>query len=777
MKRIRFTPALVAGLLVALCFGIALWLRAYLPHDKVFTDGLIKFAGNDSYYHMRLVDNLLRHLFHPMTFDPFSYYPHGMHVPWPPFFDWILAGTIWLAGLGSPSQHLVDVIGVYYPAILGALTVIPIYFIGKELFNRWVGVMAAGLVAIIPSEFLSRSLLGYTDHHVAEVLFTSLTVLFLILAIKTSGKRLLNFSHLLHRDWAVARRPLIYSLLAGIFLGIYLSTWVGGLFFVFLFFVYFVVQSIVDHLKGVSTDYICIIGAILFLVAAIISFPFVSKTYVNRLFFPSFAIAAFTLMALVILSRLMNKRKLAPFYYPLAVIVLGLVLVAFVYLVDPSFLKSMLNRLEIFTPTGAALTITEVRPLLFQGSNFTFSVAWNTLTTGFFISFISLGILIYLTIKRGDAGKTLLLVWSLVTLLATLGQRRFSYYYTVNVALLSAYLSWQVLSFCGFKDMAESAGATEEIKQPKTKSKKKRKGSSRFPSSQLSMALSAIVVFFAVFYPNIRPAINLSRAEPLIASDAWYTALYWLRDNTPDPFGDSSYYYAEYASPGQNHDYDYPQSAYSVMAWWDYGHEITRLAHRIPVSNPLQQGASIASDYFISQDATSASKIMDALNSKYVVIDYGTAYSKFVSVVGWSDKNIQDFYEVYYMLVDGKLTQVIFFYPEYYYSTAVRLYNFDGKAVTPEKSYVIAYQDKVDSKGVHYKEITSSLYFSTYDAAKAYVAKQTSGNYRIGGLNPFISPVPLEKLSQYQLIYSSNAVASWGDVKNIPAIKIFEYQK
>ena len=37
--------------------------------------------------------------------------------------------------------------------VLGMLTVIPAYFIGKELFNRKVGLTAALLTGILPSSF------------------------------------------------------------------------------------------------------------------------------------------------------------------------------------------------------------------------------------------------------------------------------------------------------------------------------------------------------------------------------------------------------------------------------------------------------------------------------------------------------------------------------------------------------------------------------------------------------------------------------------------------
>ena len=131
----RVSPKLVYGIILALVFGIAFSLRVCLPYDQVFTNEWIKFTGVDGYYHMRLIDNLVQNFPHRITFDPYTSYPGGFFVGWPPFFDWLLAGIAWLIGLGSPTQHTTDVVGVYLPAILGALTVIPVYFIGQALFN------------------------------------------------------------------------------------------------------------------------------------------------------------------------------------------------------------------------------------------------------------------------------------------------------------------------------------------------------------------------------------------------------------------------------------------------------------------------------------------------------------------------------------------------------------------------------------------------------------------------------------------------------------------
>ena len=443
----RLPPAAIAGIILAILCGISLYIRIALPYDQVFVNGSVWFRGTDAWYHMRLVDNLLQHFPHRIFFDPYTFYPHGVIVSWPPFFDWLVAGIAWLVGLGSPSQNTIDVVGAYLPPILGTLTIIPVYFIGKELFNRWMGIISAVLVATLPGEFLNRSLLGFADHHVAESLFTTVTVLFLILAVKRAKEREISFRHLLNKNWALITKPLIYILLAGIFLGIYLLTWIGGLLLMFIIFAWLVIQFIIDHLRGKSTDYLCIIGTLFFLIASVIFLPFLGKGGLDAICRVSLVIAIVMPLVLSGISKLMSSKTIKPGYYPLALLGLAAISFAIFHAINPSLLHSMLSRFSIFTPAGAALTILEVHPLLFPYGHFSLQIAWLNFTTTFFISFISFGWLIYRNIKEESADKTLFLIWSVIMLIAVLGQRRFSYYYAINAALLTGYFSWRILDF------------------------------------------------------------------------------------------------------------------------------------------------------------------------------------------------------------------------------------------------------------------------------------------------------------------------------------------
>jgi len=762
----KLSPIVIVGIILAALCGISLYIRIALPYDHIFVNGGVWFRETDAYYYMRNIENLFYNFPHFNPFDPYMLYPGGGAGLVRPFFAWFIAGIIRLVSVGVPTLHTMESIAAYMPAILGTLTLIPVYFIGKELFNRWVGVISAALVVILPGEFLHRSLLGFTDHHVAEVLFTTVCILFIIMAVKRAREREISFGHILSRDWSTITKPLVYTLLAGVFLGIYLLTWQGGLLFIFVIFAYLVIQFIVDHLRHKSSDYLCIVGTPLFLIAFLMLLPILGGSSQDAIYRVSLSVAIVVPIVLSIISRLMAGRALKPVYYPLTL--LGLVVIGLVtfHAINPSLFQYMLDQFSIFTPGGAALTVLEMQHL-------TPRIAWGNFTTSFFISFISFAMLIYLAIKEKSADKTLFLVWSIIMLMAVLGQRRFGYYYAVNAALLTGYFSWKMLDIAGLnKLLTKSKEVVRAVKKFKKRKKKTREEAKPRTFMQprgawVGVIVVGIVIFFVVFFPNIPQAKMLASTPNVIMNEGWYSSTLWLKDNSPEPFDDPDFYYELYPPRDE---FEYPETAYGVMSWWDYGYFIMQISHRIPNANPTQAGATRAGKFFTAQNESSAQEVVEQykLDSEYVMIDYATAISKFYAMVEWAGGNLSEFYEIYYLPQQDGGQFVTLYYPAYYQSTVARLYNFDGKAVVPTESIVVSYEEK-EYGGEKYKEITSGESFSSYEEAKAYIADQTSENYRIVGASPFSSPVPLEELDSYELVHSSGATTS------AATVKIFEH--
>jgi len=781
-EKSRLSPKVLTSIIIAIVFGIALCLRICLPYDQVFSAEGIKFTSVDAYYHMRLIDNLVHNFPHLISIDPYLLFPGTAAMGPTHLFDRLLAGIILMIGQGSPTQHTINVVAVYFPAILGALTVIPVYFIGKELFNRWAGVISAFLIALMPGEFIGRSILGFTDYDVAGTLVTTATMLFMILAIKAARQRKLNFSHLRHRDRAVIAKPIIYSVLAGIFLGIYLFTWPGALLFVLTIFLYFVIQFIIDHLKHHSTDYLCLIGVILFLVATVMFAPASGPGVASA----SLVIALIIPLLSSGISRLFTHRQIKPAYYPLTIVGLGAIGVAIFRVISPSFFSSMIQTLGILVPKGDPVTTLEMQPL-------TAELAWNNFTTGFILGIIALVILIYLNLRKNNAERSLLIVWSLAILVITLMQRRFAGYLAINIALLTGYLSTIIffairqaiayfrnepgnyLSYESLKSpdvgklIATPAGTMPKREERKKDKSKRRHRDTRTAIQHPSMIAAGVIIFLLVILPNIPKAVEVAREARFAPGDGWCQALNWLKANTSDPFGDPDFYY-ELSS-----DYPPPTPDYCVTAWWDYGYWITRIAHRVPNTNPAQGGAGEVANLLLSTDEETADAIRGRTKSTYLIIDYDTITSKYWAIATWVEKDPNQFFEVYYRQQEDKLAPIIIYYPEYYSTLATRLYNFDGKAITSPNPLAISYQERIGPNGELIKEITGFESFSSYEEAEAYVSSQNSANYRIASDSPFVSPIPLDEVLSYQLVYSSEVNTMQPRVGMVPSIKIFKH--
>jgi len=441
----------------------------------------------------------------------------------------------------------------------------------------------------------------------------------------------------------------------------------------------------------------------------------------------------------------------------------------------------MLDAFSIFIPTYTSVTTIEMQPILSPWGEFSLVLVWGNFTTSFFLSLVALVILIYLLIKRGGVEKNFLVVWSVIILLAMIGQRRFAYYFTVNGALLTGYLSWQMLGLAGFREPeAGEAKAAKEVSRKRAVPKKRQ---FRITVIQVNMALALLIVFLLVYSPNVlfptpgtSPTVNTASQARYAPSDGWVNSLNWLRENTPDPFGSPDSYYRHYQRPTGR--YQYPDSAYGVMAWWDYGYWITRIGHRIPNANPSQDPGPLTAvaSFFTSQDEKTARSVMDEMGSSYVIIDFETSLSKFWAIARWAGKEREAFFDTYYTQQGNQLRAYkIYYYPEFYRSVSTRLYIYNGQAVTPKKTTVISYEEMMTVEGVVLKVVTSEEGFDSYQEAESYLLSQESGNFRIVSDNPYDSPVPLEALEKFRVIHESENMIMLPNQNVVPAVKIFEY--
>ncbi|MDY6959911.1 MAG: hypothetical protein SVK08_12240, partial [Halobacteriota archaeon] len=194
----------------------------------------------------------------------------------------------------------------------------------------------------------------------------------------------------------------------------------------------------------------------------------------------------------------------------------------------------------------------------------------------FYIAVIALIILFALILKEEEAfeiNQTFFLVWTIVLLVITLQQSRFSHILSINIAILCSYLFF--------------------------KSKEKMK-----PSKKRSFIL--FMMIFLVIVPSlaIGTVMSLYDRSP---SDDWYDSLVWMRENTPV----TSYYDDPLEKP-----------EYGVMSWWDYGNWIVYIAERPPIANNFLTGIDDSAHFFTTEDEEVASEILDDREARYVISDF-----------------------------------------------------------------------------------------------------------------------------------------------------------
>jgi dolichyl-diphosphooligosaccharide--protein glycosyltransferase len=179
-----------------------------------------------------------------------------------------------------------------------------------------------------------------------------------------------------------------------------------------------------------------------------------------------------------------------------------------------------------------------------------------------------------------------------------------------------------------------------------------------------------------------------------------------------------------YEAPANGGPFKYPDAAYGVMSWWDYGHYIETIGHRMPNANPFQAGIggrrqSIeepnqpgAATFLLAPSEEEADAVLKALGpspdkvgSRYIVSDIKMATDIFYAMPEWT-LDTQGYMEPKWV---GSRYQNL---PSdrYFNSTEARLHIFDANGL---KRYRMVYETQAypnQTQEVGYKEVYNFFY-------------------------------------------------------------------
>ncbi|WP_393971834.1 glycosyltransferase family 39 protein [Oxyplasma meridianum] len=420
-----YSEVIVLGIL----FALYLFLGNYYSWSiviggKNLLSSLPTSGGSDPYYNFRVIEYILQYHVQ-LVYDAALNYPLGSINPRNPFFHWLV---VFFAEILSPIFGLNN--AAYYvfeelDAVFGALLIIPVYLIGREIFGKKAGLMAAFLYTLMPSN-LSSGILSGGRMHTPELIFAFFAVYFFLKAMKHAKKvRIVeNQSNLKGYIPSTLnyirsnRVATIYGLLAGASLGGLMLSWQGYAYIEVIILIYVGIQLIANLILKRPTGYLTYFTILFALIGFAMGFYYYRGVSELAGWYNSEVLMALMIIVFAALINIIGRK-------PWLLIIPFLVIVVIASLFGLSiFYHSAFERLlsgdGYFIKTRVYSTIAEASAPALGSYIGGFGVAQ------FFIGIAGLAYMIYFYIKDRKDTSLLILVFSLVSIYMSFEADRFN---------------------------------------------------------------------------------------------------------------------------------------------------------------------------------------------------------------------------------------------------------------------------------------------------------------------------------------------------------------
>ncbi len=480
------------------------------------------------------------------------------------------------------------------PAFCGSLTILVMYFLGKEISNKKVGLMASFFLAISPG-FIQRTVAGFFDNEAVGVLFMLLTIYLFLKALRTGS--------------------ISYSFLSGLALAGLYQSWGGSTYVVQLIALFVIIMVL---LKRYSTKLLtAYAGTILPALSLAIISPSLGPS--TLLDFTGGIIPLGVLAILIIISWYSNHKeelKNIPFLtqHNLEIggyaIIIGGILILILNFIFPIF------------PTFKSKLITVVVPFYREGSPLLSSVAeqaiqsWGQMFQSLFLLYFFIPLAIIYAYRKPTDNNIFFLTFLLTAL-----------YFSGSMARLIIILAPPAV-LAGAKAIDEILSPFAMIRQEKFfLSKRKRAVSLSLGKEHVSIAF---IIIFGVMTISLLQGLTVDNSIIQPASVAlayksngsevsygdWYETFDWLSRETP--------------------------TSSVIASWWDYGYWLS-MANRSLIAdgatlNSTQIG-NLGAMFMSTPDV--ALKIASFYDINYIVILLGQGqqyYDNDIMKVQWMVK-------------------------------------------------------------------------------------------------------------------------------------------
>ena len=612
------------GLVLVLILGLAMFLRTYFVYAEFapagyWTGGGDYSGGSDPFYWERA----LLYSFQTgkeISWDYAMNYPIGFPDVRPPLFDWFNLLGGYLASPAFPGgawDAMVWMLNMN-AAIFGVLAIIPTYLIGKEAFNKRAGILAALLLAISAAA-LSRSHATIAVHDSWTLFFVICAFYFYLRALKTLNRRRWvenwfqgsSVRSGLQAFFQENRKSVLYALLAGLSVGVTALSWQGWAYVPVILVLIFVVEVILDRIRNQDTMGVTILFLIILATPLLISLPWYA---VRNLIHVWWDVPFYLFLVAAALGIVFTVTR----DYPWTIVIPGTIAAGAVglvvgFTVNPALLYAFYSGAGYFVKNKVYQTIAEAQEpgmseLILSFGMFTFG-----------IGLVAVGYLLWQIPRRNNPSYTMLVFWTFGALFMAFSAARFIFNAAPVMAIATAYALDLVLSRMGFEEMKRTYHSLAEGSWRNALRK----------SIKPRHVIIILLLVLAVLLPNVWFAVDsgipydlkptydrqINSALPSFLQAPGFSTVGAGNSFYLGAFGYSlpkstDYFPAAYAWL-DTQDTNVPlDDRPAVLAWWDYGFEITERGGHPVVADPFQNGYGISGQFILAQNESTAIALM-----------------------------------------------------------------------------------------------------------------------------------------------------------------------
>lgn len=616
------------------------YLRFYFDFFQSIAGGFPSLSGgSDADFYFNVVSYALG-TGHQLLFDPMLNYPIGSFNPFLPFYVWSTVLLTWpvsffshLPATGSiySGQLTAGVVAyVSMSAISGTVAIVVTYYLGKELFSKEAGIIAAALMAFLPS-IVSESTVGFGVHDPFVLMLTAVTFFFLFRALNSiKGTRWVERwnrkdSYLPDTD-AIAsgvtryyrdnKTSLLYAALAGVVLAGIANAWEGYSYIIVTISLFYLLQSFIYKFKNRDTLALTGIYAVAGSVLMVLALP---VYYNSNAIYPWYYVSFVFFLGTLILGVIYTVARDVPWLTLISALVgIALVLVGVVEIADPRIIHGVIIKIltaqSYFIKSAVYTTIAEAQTPPFS------LLALSLGGAVFFIAFAEVAYIFYRSPKGLTNSQMLMIIWFLISAFMAVSTVRFVLDATTAFVLYAGEGIFALVSWTDFSEI--------------------RKGFQTYGTSwsgiRKSVKIKHVLVVIFVAFIVVMPVVwtGIDAATPSTSKSSLNSQVYdvlpgflrpsgYVANSTASPFYFGAFGYSletqgTYFPPAWGYlnnltgnitpYYDRP----GYLSWWDYGSAAITFAQVPTVADDFQQGYQLASAFLFSQNQTQAISLLVA---------------------------------------------------------------------------------------------------------------------------------------------------------------------